>query len=79
MGHARGDDVSRLRYLDPAAAGQTWATDELLNILGACVPPWTNGQTLASLGPANPAYWHLVVEAKKLAFEDLYTTAIRTS
>ena len=29
-------------------------------------------QTLASLGPANPKYWHLFVEAKKLAFNDLY-------
>src|SRR5262245_21648900 len=46
---------------------QTWATDEILNILEACVPSWAPGQTLASLGPANPKYWHFVVEAKKLA------------
>jgi gamma-glutamyltranspeptidase / glutathione hydrolase len=52
---------------------QTWATDEILNILEACVPQWAPGQTLASLGPANPKYWHLFVEAKKLAFNDLYT------
>jgi gamma-glutamyltranspeptidase / glutathione hydrolase len=51
---------------------QTWATDEILNILDACVPQWAPGQTLASLGPANPKYWHFVVEAKKLAFTDLY-------
>ena len=51
---------------------QTWATDEMLNILEACVPKWAPGQTLASLGPANPKYWHLLVEAKKLAFNDLY-------
>jgi gamma-glutamyltranspeptidase / glutathione hydrolase len=51
---------------------QTWATDELLNILEACVPVWAPGQTLATLGPANPQYWHLFVEAKKLAFADLY-------
>jgi gamma-glutamyltranspeptidase / glutathione hydrolase len=51
---------------------QTWATDELLNILELCVPVWAPGQTLATLGPANPKYWHLVVEAKKLAFADLY-------
>ncbi|MEO7275464.1 MAG: gamma-glutamyltransferase family protein [Vicinamibacterales bacterium] len=51
---------------------QTWATEEILNILEVCVPSWTGGKTLASLGPANPKYWHLVVEAKKLAFEDLY-------
>jgi gamma-glutamyltranspeptidase/glutathione hydrolase len=51
---------------------QTWATDEMLNILEVCVPKWAPGQTLASLGPANPQYWHLFVEAKKLAFNDLY-------
>src|SRR4029079_5289250 len=31
------------------------------------------GQTLASLGPADPRYWHLLVEAKKLAYKDLFT------
>jgi gamma-glutamyltranspeptidase/glutathione hydrolase len=51
---------------------QTWAAEEILNILEVCVPKWTPGQTLASLGPANPQYWHLFVEAKKLAFNDLY-------
>ena len=52
---------------------QTWATDEMLNILEACVPTWIPGQTLATLGPANPRYWHLLVEAKKLAYADLFT------
>src|SRR5215470_4669908 len=47
---------------------QTWATDEILNILEACVPSWAPGQTLASLGPASPKYWHFLVEAKKLAY-----------
>jgi gamma-glutamyltranspeptidase/glutathione hydrolase len=51
---------------------QTWAAEEILNILEVCVPKWAPGQTLASLGPANPQYWHLFVEAKKLAFNDLY-------
>jgi gamma-glutamyltranspeptidase / glutathione hydrolase len=51
---------------------QAWATNEILNILQACVPRWTPGQTLASLGPANPQYWHLLIEAKKLAYADLY-------
>ncbi len=51
---------------------QTWATDEMLNILESCVPVWAPGQTLASLGPANPKYWHLVVEAKKLAYRDVF-------
>ncbi len=32
---------------------QTWATEEILNILEACVPQWVPGQTLASLGPAS--------------------------
>lgn len=52
---------------------QTWATDEILNILEVCVPVWSPGQTLAMLGPASAKYWHFVVEAKKLAFQDLYT------
>jgi gamma-glutamyltranspeptidase/glutathione hydrolase len=51
---------------------QTWATDEILNILEACVPSWAPGQTLAMLGPAHPKYWHFVVEAKKLAYRDLF-------
>ncbi|MEP7273136.1 MAG: gamma-glutamyltransferase, partial [Acidobacteriota bacterium] len=51
---------------------QTWATDEMLNILEECVPVWAPGQTLATIGPASPKYWHFVVEAKKLAFTDLY-------
>jgi gamma-glutamyltranspeptidase/glutathione hydrolase len=51
---------------------QAWATDEILNILHACVPVWSTGGTLASLGPANPLYWHFLIEAKKLAYADLY-------
>lgn len=51
---------------------QAWNVDEMLNILEACVPVWVPGQTLASLGPANPEFWHLIVEAKKLAYADLY-------
>jgi gamma-glutamyltranspeptidase/glutathione hydrolase len=61
-----GYDVSTL----PPPA-QTWATDEMLNILEGCVPVWAPGKTLAALGPANPQYWHFVVEAKKLAYTDL--------
>jgi gamma-glutamyltranspeptidase/glutathione hydrolase len=52
---------------------QTWATDEILNILETCVPTWIPGRTLAGLGPASPQYWHLVAEAKKLAYTDLFT------
>ena len=51
---------------------QGFATNESLNILQQCVPKLAPGQTLASLGPANPLYWHLLVEAKKLAYADLY-------
>jgi len=51
---------------------QTWATDEMLNVLEVCMPVWSPGQTLATLGPASAKYWHFVVEAKKRAFQDLY-------
>jgi len=63
----RGVDV-----LELPPPSQAWATLEILNILEACVPKWAPGQTLASLGPANAKYWHLLVEAKKLAYTDLY-------
>jgi gamma-glutamyltranspeptidase / glutathione hydrolase len=51
---------------------QAWAANEMLNILQACMPQWAPGATLASLGPSNASYWHLLVEAKKLAYADLY-------
>jgi gamma-glutamyltranspeptidase/glutathione hydrolase len=51
---------------------QAWATNEMLNILEACVPTWSPGATLASLGPTSPQYWHILVEAKKLAYADLF-------
>ena len=50
---------------------QAWAALEMVNVLEACVPVWAPGQTLASLGPHSPLYWHLMVEAKKLAYADL--------
>jgi gamma-glutamyltranspeptidase len=37
---------------------QAWAALEMLNVLEACVPRWAPGQTLASLGPRSPEYWH---------------------
>jgi len=49
---------------------QGWATNEMLNILQECVPAL--GYNLATLGPNSPEYWHLLVEAKKLAYADLY-------
>ena len=49
--------------------GQGFAVLEELNILEVCAPRL--GINLAALGPAAPEYWHLLVEAKKLAFRDL--------
>ncbi len=49
--------------------GQGFAALEMLNILEVCAPKL--GFNLTSLGPADPMYWHLVVEAKKLAYSDL--------
>jgi gamma-glutamyltranspeptidase/glutathione hydrolase len=51
---------------------QDWAAQEMLNILEACVPRWAPGESLATLGPASPRYWHFLVEAKKLAYADLF-------
>jgi gamma-glutamyltranspeptidase / glutathione hydrolase len=51
---------------------QGFAANEALNILARCVPKVAPGQTLASMGPADPEYWHLLIEAKKLAYADLY-------
>jgi gamma-glutamyltranspeptidase/glutathione hydrolase len=50
--------------------GQGFAALQMLNILEVCVPKLDH--SLAALGPANPMYWHLMVEAKKLAYSDLY-------
>lgn len=63
----RGHDV----FMLPPPA-QTWATNLMLNVLEACVPAWAPGQSLQSLGPRDPKYWHLLVEAKKLAYADLF-------
>ena len=49
--------------------GQGFAALEMLNILEVCVPKL--GMNLAALGPSDPMYWHLMVEAKKLAYSDL--------
>ncbi|HEX4802240.1 MAG TPA: gamma-glutamyltransferase family protein [Myxococcaceae bacterium] len=51
---------------------QAWNTTEILNILEMCVSGWTNGKSLAELGPTNPEYWHLIAEAKKIAYWDQY-------
>jgi gamma-glutamyltranspeptidase/glutathione hydrolase len=49
--------------------GQGFAALEMLNILEVCVPKL--GSNLTQLGPTSPMYWHLLVEAKKLAYTDL--------
>jgi gamma-glutamyltranspeptidase/glutathione hydrolase len=41
----------------------------MLNILEVCVPKL--GMNLSALGPSDAMYWHLMVEAKKLAYSDL--------
>ena len=50
--------------------GQGFAALEMLNILEVCVPQL--GMNLADLGPMDPMYWHVMVEAKKLAYSDLH-------
>ena len=50
--------------------GQGMAALQMLNILEVCVPKL--GTSLAALGPSDPQYWHLMVEAKKLAYSDLH-------
>ena len=49
---------------------QGFAVLEMLNILEACAP--NLGLDPKALGPKSPLYWHLLVEAKKLAYGDLY-------
>jgi gamma-glutamyltranspeptidase/glutathione hydrolase len=49
---------------------QGFAVLEMMNILEVCAPKL--GVNLAALGPSSPEYWHLLVEAKKLAYTDLY-------
>jgi gamma-glutamyltranspeptidase/glutathione hydrolase len=70
-------EPARIQYhgfdvLELPPPSQAWAAAEQLNILQACLAQWAPGETLASLGPTNPKYWHLLVEAKKLAYADLY-------
>jgi gamma-glutamyltranspeptidase / glutathione hydrolase len=79
LAHYHGEwvEAARTRYhdyelLELPPPAQAWAANEMLNILQACVREWVPGKTLASLGPTSPLYWHLLVEAKKLAYADLY-------
>lgn len=61
---------SHLIELPPPSQG--FAANEALQILSQCVSKLAPGASIASLGPQSPAYWHLLVEAKKLAYSDLY-------
>jgi gamma-glutamyltranspeptidase/glutathione hydrolase len=63
--HYHGRDVFEL---PPNTQG--FAVLQMLNILEACEAKL--GVSLAALGPRSPLYWHLLVEAKKLAYADLY-------
>ena len=49
---------------------QGFAVLEMLNILEVCAPRL--GVNLTQLGLTSPRYWHLLIEAKKLAYADLY-------
>jgi gamma-glutamyltranspeptidase / glutathione hydrolase len=49
---------------------QGFAVLEMLNILEVCAPRL--GVELAALGPGSALYWHILIEAKKLAYADLY-------
>src|SRR6185503_21228153 len=46
-----------LAELPPPSQG--FAANEMLNIVQACMDTVYPGQTLASLGPVVPRYWHL--------------------
>jgi gamma-glutamyltranspeptidase/glutathione hydrolase len=54
------------------APSQAWGIVEAMNILEACVPQWYPGQSLATLGPANPLFWHALIETKKVVYGDVY-------
>jgi gamma-glutamyltranspeptidase/glutathione hydrolase len=54
------------------APSQAWGIVEAMNVLEQCVGKWYPGQTLASLGPASPQYWHALIETKKVVYADVY-------
>lgn len=73
----RWTQPARLRYhgydvMELPPPSQGFAALEALGILQQCVPKVLPEASLASLGPRDPRYWHLLIEAKKLAYADLY-------
>jgi gamma-glutamyltranspeptidase/glutathione hydrolase len=75
--HGEWVEPARTQYhgyevLELPPPSQAWAANEMLNILQQCLPKWAPGATLASLGPRSPQYWHILIEAKKLAYADLF-------
>jgi len=57
--------------LEMPPPSQGWGAAEMLNILQTCVGVVFPGETLAHMGPTDPRYWHMLVEAKTLAYADL--------
>ncbi len=76
--HAQWTDPASTTYegntvYELSPPSQAWSTLEMLNILDQCSNKMLGaGNTLGSVGPASPAFWHFLVEAKKLAYSDLY-------
>jgi gamma-glutamyltranspeptidase / glutathione hydrolase len=75
--HGEWVEPARTQYhgyevLELPPPSQAWAANEMLNILQECMPQWAAGKDLASLGPRSPQYWHVLIEAKKLAYADLF-------
>ena len=58
-----------LAELPPPSNG--FGANEMLSILAACTGKVYPGQTLASMGPKDARYWHMLIEAKALAYADL--------
>lgn len=61
-----------LAELPPPSQG--FAANEMLNILATCTGKVYPGQNLASMGPRDVRYWHMLIEAKTLAYADLNRT-----
>jgi gamma-glutamyltranspeptidase / glutathione hydrolase len=57
----------QMHQLPPTTQG--FATLIMLNVIKQITP--VLGYDLAQLGPRSPEFWHLIIEAKKLAYDDL--------